>query len=101
SPSAAMPVEEDDVIELVDRFEAQHQRRIPMLLEDHGGEQRGLQAMGAAVLDDPAEASQRGAPMRLVVVRQVVQEPLNQHRRAKPRDQTPLARAEADSLRSV
>ena len=78
------------MIELVDRFEAEEQRRIAVRLEDDRGEQRGLQAMGAAVLDDPAEASQRGAPMRLVVVRQVVQEALRQAK------QEPITRPDRD-----
>ena len=35
-PSPARTVREDHVVELVDRLEAQHPRRVAMLLEDHG-----------------------------------------------------------------
>ena len=55
-------VYEDHMIELVDRFEADDERRIPVLLEDRGGEQRRLEAVRRAMPDDAAKAAQRGAP---------------------------------------
>ena len=61
SPAAAPPVDEDHVIELVDRLEAEDERRIAVLLEDDGREERRLEAVRAAVADDAAEAAQRRA----------------------------------------
>jgi len=40
------------VIEFVDRFEAQNQRRIPMLFQDDRGRQCRLEAVGGAMPDD-------------------------------------------------
>ena len=57
-----MPVDEEHVIELVDRFEAEHERRPAVLLEDHRGGQRRFQAVRGVVPDDAAEAAQRRAP---------------------------------------
>ena len=50
------------------------------------------------VLDHPAEASQRGASARLVVVRQIVEKALNRHRRAKSRDDRPFRTREFSHL---
>jgi len=82
-----MAVHEDDVIELVDRLEAEDERRIAVLLERRRGEQRGLQAVRAAVADDAAEAALRRAAVRLFVVRKTVQELLNGERRPETRDE--------------
>ena len=95
SPAAALPVDEDHVIELVDRLEAEDQRRIAVLLEHDRREERRLEAVRAAVADDAAEAAQRRAAARLVVVGQAVQIALHGERRAQPRDQPPLAAARA------
>jgi len=43
------------MIELVDRFEAEHERGISVLLEDHSGEKRRLETVRAAVADDAAQ----------------------------------------------
>ena len=59
SPSGLRSIDEDDVIEQVDRLEAQHERRIAMLLEDHGRRQRGFEAMRRSGPDDAAKAAQR------------------------------------------
>ena len=83
SPSAAAPVDEDHVIELVDRLEAEDERRVAVLLEDDRREQRRLEAMRAAVADDAAKAAQRRAPAGLVVVGQAVEVALNGERRAQ------------------
>src|SRR6185436_780374 len=66
-PAPALLVDEDHMIELVDRFEAEEQRRIAVRLEDDRGEQRGLEAMRAPLADDAAEAAQGGAAVRLLV----------------------------------
>jgi hypothetical protein len=85
----------NDVVELVDRLEAEDQRRIAVLLEHDGGEEGGLEAMRGAVADDAAEAAQgRAAGRRLGVIRQAVQIVLNGERRPQPRDQAALARRE-------
>ena len=72
------------MIELVDRLEAEDERRVAVLLEHDRGEQRRLEAMRAAVADDAAKAAQRGASVRLVVVGQAIQIALDRERRAKP-----------------
>src|SRR5438034_5632545 len=72
SPSAWSAVDEDDVVEQVDRLEAQDERRVAVLLEDDGGRERGLETVRGATLDDAAKAAQRLAAL-LVVVRQRVQ----------------------------
>ena len=59
-----LPVDEDHVIQLVDRLEADDQRRIAVLLEDDGGEQRRLQAVGAPVPARPRESCGASAPAR-------------------------------------
>src|SRR6202023_1688002 len=94
SPSPILAVDEDDVVELVNRFEAEDERRKPVRLEHDRGEQRRLEAMRAALAHDPAEAAQRGAAARLLVVREIVQEALDREGRTQPRDEAPLARQE-------
>ena len=79
-------VDEDHVIELIDRLEAEHQRRVAVRFEDDGREERRFETVRAAVLDDAAEAAQRRAPARLLVVGQRVQVRLHRARRAQPRD---------------
>ena len=77
SPALLLLIDEQHVIEQVGRFEAEDQRRVPVLLEDRGGEQRGLEAMRTAVANDAAEAAERGSPAGLLVVRQAIQVPLH------------------------
>ena len=48
-----------------------------MLFEHDGGEERRLEAVRAPVTDDAAEAAQRRAAVRFVVVGQRVQVPLH------------------------
>jgi len=81
-----MPVDEDDVIEMVDRLEAQDERRIAVVLEDDGGKERGLEAVRAAVFENAAETSQRRPSVRLVVVRELVQIPLDLRRGVETSD---------------
>jgi hypothetical protein len=75
------------VIQMVDRFEAEHQWRIPVLLEDHGREQHRFETVRAPMADDAPETAERGAAARLVVVGQPVEEVLNRCRRVEPRDE--------------
>jgi hypothetical protein len=79
------------VIELVDRFEAEDERGIAVIFERDGREQRRLEAVRGAVADDAAKAAQRGPSAWLVVVRQLVQIPLNGERRTELRQQPSLA----------
>ena len=67
-----------------------------MLFERHGREQRRLETVGAAVADDAAEASERGAPAGLVVVGKLIEVPLDQKRGAQPRDEPALAIEKGD-----
>ena len=82
------------VVEMVDRLEAQEQRRVAVRLEDDGGEQRRLEAMRAPFADDAAEAAQRRAAAGFLVVGQRVEVALDGARRPQPRDQAPLAGVE-------
>ena len=75
-PSSTALVDEDDVIERIDRLKAQDERRIAVLFERDSREQRGLEAVGAAVANDAAEAAQRRASPGLVVVGKPVEVPL-------------------------
>ena len=91
SPSSAAPVDEDHVVELVDRLEAHGERRVAVLLENHRGGERGFQAVHRTFADHAAKAPQRGAPgRRLVVVGQPVQKRLHGLGRAQPADDLPL-----------
>ncbi len=50
-------IDEDHVVEPVDRLEAHHERRISVLFEDHGGGDRGLEAVRRPVADRRRETS--------------------------------------------
>ena len=90
------------MIELVDRFEADDERRIAVLLEHRGRKQRRLEAVRGAMPDDAAKAAQRGAARRrLGVVGKRVQVALNRERRAQPRDQPSLGAVNRLTLRSL
>jgi hypothetical protein len=49
------------VIEQVDRLEAQHERRITMLLQDTAADSAAFQAVRRSGADDAAKAAQRFA----------------------------------------
>src|SRR5258708_24180716 len=85
-----MPVHKDHVVQFVDRFEAQDERRVAVLLERRCREQRGFQAMRTAFADDTAEGAQRGGAAGLLVVRKIVQITLYGDRGRKPCDEPPL-----------
>jgi hypothetical protein len=80
------------VVQLVDRLEAEDERRIAVRLEDDGGEECRLETVGASLADDAAEAAQRGAAAGLLVVGQLVQVALNGGRCSQACDQPTLAR---------
>ena len=64
SPTARLPVHKDHVIQLVDRLEAEHERRKAVLLQDDRGEERRLEAVRAPVPHDAAKAAKRGSSGR-------------------------------------
>ena len=89
APACRRAVDEDHVIEQVDRLEAEDERRIAVLLEDHRRRQRRLEAVRGAGANDAAEASQRLAAL-FGVVRQRIEPPLHGRGRAQPRDDPAL-----------
>jgi hypothetical protein len=89
SPSRWRAIDEDDVIEQVDRLEAQDERRVSMLLHDRRGGECGFETVCRACTDDTTKAPQRLAP-GLRVVRQCVQPALDGERRTKPVDDLTL-----------
>ena len=95
-------VDEDDVIQLVDRLEAENERRIRMLLEDDGREQGGFETVRASVAHYAAEAAERGSFRgRLRVVRQPVQVPLHVIRRPQSRNEAPFSRGKRAARRRL
>jgi hypothetical protein len=68
--------------------------------ENHGREERRLEAVGAPFADDAAEAAQGGPSTGLLVVGERVQELLDGRRRAQLRDDPALARRVAASFQS-
>ena len=66
SPAARPAIDEDDVIEQVDRLEAEDERRVAVLLEDHRRRQRRLEAVRGASLHHAAKAAERFAPFSLL-----------------------------------
>src|SRR5262249_61060914 len=86
--------------EVIDRFEAHHERRIAVLLENTGGRQRGLEAMRPPVAQNLTKASQRfGIRSSFSIIRQAVEETLHQNRGAPPPDQAPRGRCEGGRRR--
>jgi len=81
TPPAAVPEEEEHVIEVVLRLQADHQRRIAVPLHDNGGDQRRLHAMRFAIAEDLPEGTKRGTHAVVVVPQAKIQEPLNLARR--------------------
>src|SRR5262245_24767642 len=93
APTAALAVNKDDVVEVIDRFEAHHERRIAVLLKNTGGHQRGLEAMRPPVAQNLTKASERfGIRSSFSIIRQAVEKALHQNRGAQPPDQAPLGR---------
>ncbi len=77
------------MVQQIDGFEIQHQRRIPVLLEDDGRSKGGFKAMCGSRPDNASKASERFAAA-LIVVRQGIEPPLHGGRGAEPIDQRPL-----------
>ena len=81
-------IHKDHMIQFVDGFEADDERRVSVLLEHGRRKERSLETMCRVMADDAAETAQRrAAGRRLGVVRKRVQVLLNGERRAQPRDQ--------------
>src|SRR5215510_4432298 len=92
-PSTAFKVYEDDVIEVINRFEAHDERRKSVLLQDAGGGQGRLEAVRRPVPQNLPKTSERfGVRLRFGVVGQLVEKTLHQDRGAQPPNQAPLRR---------
>lgn len=83
------------MIEQIYRLEAQHQRRISVLLERRGGEHRGFETVNGACPNDAAESA-HGVASGFSIVGEIVQPALNARRRAKLVDETPLCCCEGE-----
>src|SRR5262245_51696190 len=78
TPAAALAINKDDVVQVVDRHKAHHHRRIAVLLEDTGGRQRGLEAMRPPAAQNLPKASERfGIRRSLSIIRQAVEKSLH------------------------
>jgi hypothetical protein len=95
APAARAAIDEDHVIELVDRLEAHHERRVAALLENGCRRQRRFHAVRHAVPDDAAEAALRGAAL-FGVVGQGVQPRLHRRGRAERVDNSSLGGRERE-----
>src|SRR5215813_11399997 len=90
------------MIELVDRLEAQDERRPAVLLEDDRRGERRLEAVSHAVSYHLSEAAQRRASgRRLVVVRERVEIPLDCGGRLQSPDQSLFNRGEGRARRRI
>lgn len=96
APSSLRLVDEEDVVEEVDRLESQKERGIAVLLENDSGSEGGFEAVSLSGANDPAECPHRIAAL-LIVVWERVQPALNRGRRTKPVDQPLLGRGEFES----
>src|SRR5688572_12660461 len=94
SPSFWALVYEQHVIEKIDRLEAEHERRVTVLLQHCGREENRLQAVGGARANDATEASHRVA-VQLSVIRKLVEPRLNGGWGAQPHDDPALGRGHA------
>ncbi len=102
SPSAVQAIDEDHVVEVIDRLEAEDERRVSVLFEDDGGRERRLEAVRGPVANDSSEAAKRRAPgRRLSVVSERVEIALHGERRAQPLDEAPFDRRECRQRRGA
>jgi hypothetical protein len=83
-------IDPDHVIEQVDRLEAEHERRIPVLFENSRGKQCSFETVSSARARDTAKAA-HGVSGRLSIVWKVVEPSLNRQRRAELVYESPLA----------
>ena len=89
-----------DVIEVIDRLEADDERRVAVLFEDDRGRERGFQAVrGLEANDAPEAAQRRPAGGRLHVVVERVQKTLHGQRCAQPLNHAPLDSGEGRQRR--
>ena len=85
------------MIDAVFGLEAEHKRRIAVLLEDDGGHERGLQAMSGVVANDLTKGA-KGLPLALPVVGQPAQVLLDLLGSPVPFDDSPLFTCEGVQL---
>ncbi len=89
APSGLRPIYIDDVIEKIDRLEAEYQWWIAVLLECDCCEERCLETMRGARPDDTAKSTHRVAS-RLSIVWQFVEPSLDREWSAQSVDDSPL-----------
>src|SRR5262249_9614491 len=100
APASTLTVDVDDMIELIDRLEAQDEGRMLVLFQDDGREERRFQTVRAPVGDDASKGSERGpVRRRLGVVGKVIQVPLNRERSSQSCDESPLSRRKVSQPR--
>ena len=88
-PPPVLLVNEEHVIEPVDRLEAEKQRGIPVLFEHNRRGERGFETVGGLIVDDASETSQlRPLGWRLGVVGQRIEVALHLRRRPQAPDET-------------
>ena len=93
SPPRLRAINPDHMIEQVDRLEAQHKRRIAVLLENSGCEQCCFETVSSARACDTPKPAHR-VTSRLSIVWETVQPSLNCERCAKLVYKSPLTRSE-------
>ena len=96
SPAAISPVHEQHMVQLVNRFETQHERRVTVLLEDGRSRQCRLETVGRVMTYDSTKAAERrAAGRRFGVVRQGVEKALDELRSLQSTNDAPFGRGEA------
>ena len=93
APAPTFAVEKEHMVEAVDQLEGEQQRRVAVVLEHAGREQRGFEAVRRAMPHHLPEAPQRVAAL-FRVVGQPVEIALHRIRRAQPLDQAALGGGE-------
>ena len=99
TPSSAAFVDEHHVIQGVDRFEAQDERRVAVPFHHRRGEERRLETVRRFFAHDAPKAAKGGATMRFLVIRKMIKVTLHETRRPQPRDQPALMGCEEDGSR--
>ena len=87
------------MIQIVDRLEAQDERRVAVLFHHDRGEERRLEAVRRSFADDTAEAAKGGASVRFLVIRKMIEVALHEMRRPQSRNQPSLTSAERNRSR--
>ena len=91
TPSGFVAIDEDHMIEKIDRLEPKYQRRISMLLESDSSEQCCLETMRSARAHDTTNSAHSVA-CRLAIVWKIIEPSLNNERRTQRVYQAPLDR---------